>query len=247
MILFPSIDLKDGHVVRFVRGANMTAVRVDNADPATIARSFRDQGFRWLHVVDLNGATTGQMTNSSAVETILNAVDIPIQLGGGIRDMATIEHWLSKGVRRVILGTVAQRNPTLVREACQKFPGRIVVSIDAKGGRVTLAGWTQTTNVKVLELALRYEDAGVAAIIYTDIGRNDSLAGINIEAMSDLAFALTTPLIAAGGLAALGDIEALRREENAGIVGVICGRALYDGRVDPQAALDLAGAQEDFV
>lgn len=247
MILFPAIDLKDGHVVRFVRGTQMDEVHVDNFDPAHTAVSFRNQGFKWLHVVDLNGATTGQMTNSGAVDEILRAIDIPIQLGGGIRDMATIEHWLAKGIQRVILGTIAQRNPTLVREACAKFPGRIVVSIDAKGGRVALSGWTQTTDTKVIDLALRFEDAGVAAIIYTDIGRNGSLTGINIEAMSDLAFALTTPLIAAGGLGSLDDIRALKEEETSGIVGVICGRALYDGRVDPDVALALAGAQEDFV
>lgn len=247
MILFPAIDLKDGHVVRFVRGAQMTAMMVANDDPANTARHFSGQGFRWLHVVDLNGATTGQMTNSSAVEEIVGAIDIPIQLGGGIRDLATIEHWLSRGVQRVILGTIAQKNPVLVREACKTFPGRIAVSIDAKGGRVALSGWTQTTDMKALELALRFEDAGVAAIIYTDIGRNSSMAGINVEAMSDLAFALTTPLIAAGGLASLDDIRALKDEETSGIVGVICGRALYDGRVDPEVALELAGAQVDFV
>ncbi len=247
MILFPAIDLKDGHVVRFVRGAQMTAMMVANADPAGTARNFAQQGFRWLHVVDLNGATTGQMTNSSAIEEIVQAIDIPIQLGGGIRDLATIEHWLSRGVQRVILGTIAQKNPVFVREACKTFPGRIAVSIDAKGGRVALSGWTQTTDMKALELALRFEDAGVAAIIYTDIGRNSSMAGINVEAMSDLAFALTTPLIAAGGLASLEDIRALKDEETSGIVGVICGRALYDGRVDPEVALELAGAQEDFV
>lgn len=247
MILFPAIDLKDGHVVRFVRGAQMTAMMVANADPAGTARNFAQQGFRWLHVVDLNGATTGQMTNSGAIEEIVHAIDIPIQLGGGIRDLTTIEHWLSRGVQRVILGTIAQKNPVFVREACKKFPGRIAVSIDAKGGRVALSGWTQTTDMKALELALRFEDAGVAAIIYTDIGRNSSMAGINVEAMSDLAFALTTPLIAAGGLASLEDIRALKDEETSGIVGVICGRALYDGRVDPEVALELAGAQVDFV
>lgn len=247
MILFPAIDLKDGHVVRFVRGAQMTAMMVANADPAGTAHNFAEQGFRWLHVVDLNGATTGQMTNSGAIEDIVQAIDIPIQLGGGIRDLATIEHWLSRGVQRVILGTIAQKNPVLVREACKTFPGRIAVSIDAKGGRVALSGWTQTTDMKALELALRFEDAGVAAIIYTDIGRNSSMAGINVEAMSDLAFALTTPLIAAGGLASLDDIRALKDEETSGIVGVICGRALYDGRVDPEVALELAGAQVDFV
>jgi phosphoribosylformimino-5-aminoimidazole carboxamide ribotide isomerase len=246
MILFPSIDLKDGYMVRYLRGVT-EGVLVENTDPADQAVRFEEQGFRWLHVVDLNGATTGRMDNAPAVEAILEKVSIPIQLGGGIRDLKTMEFWLEKGVRRIILGTVAQRNPSLVREACQKFPGRIAVSIDAMGGQVAVSGWTQTTGIKAVELALRFEDVGVAAIIYTDIGRNGTLGGINVDAISDLAFALTTPLIAAGGLASLADIAELKKEEAAGIVGLVCGRALHDGRVDPAEALALAGSQMDFV
>lgn len=242
MILIPSIDLKDGTVMRFLRGAD-DALSVSATPPEERAADFVEQGFRWLHVVDLNGATTGEMTNAQAVEDILTTVDVPVQLGGGIRDMNRIAFWLERGVTRVILGTVAQRNPALVREACRQFPGRICVSIDATGGRVSVSGWTQTTDIKALELGLRFEDAGVAAIIYTDIGRNGTLAGINVDAVSDLAFALTTPLIASGGLASLEDIRALKREENAGIIGVVCGRALYDGRVNPDAALAVAGEQ----
>ncbi len=242
MILIPSIDLKDGAVMRFLRGAD-DALSVSATPPAQQASDFVAQGFRWLHVVDLNGATTGEMTNAQAVEDILTAVDVPVQLGGGIRDLDRIAFWLERGVTRVILGTVAQRNPALVREACRKFPGRICVSIDATGGRVSISGWTQATDIKALELGLRFEDAGVAAIIYTDIGRNGTLAGINVDAVSDLAFALTTPLIASGGLASLDDVRALKREEHAGIVGVVCGRALYDGRLNADAALAVAGEQ----
>lgn len=246
MILFPSIDLKDNHIVRYVRGAT-EAVTIDALDPVEEARRFEEQGFRWLHVVDLNGATTGEMKNSDAVEAILRNVHVPIQLGGGIRSLETMEFWLERGVKRVVVGTIAQKNPALVREACKRFPGRVVVSIDARGGQVSLSGWTQSTEMKALELGLRFEDAGAAAIIYTDIGRKDNVSGINVEATADLAFALTTPLIASGGLAALEDIESLKEHETSGIVGVICGRALYDGRVDPAAALKAAGAQQEFV
>lgn len=197
--------------------------------------------------MDLNGATTGEMKNTQAVEAILKGITIPVQMGGGIRDLGTMEHWLERGVKRIVVGTIAQKNPALVREACSKFPGRIVVSIDARGGQVALSGWTQTTEMKALELGMRFEDAGAAAIIYTDIGRSGSVSGINVEAMADLAFALTTPVIAAGGLASLEDIEQLREHETSGIIGVVCGRALYDGRVDPTAALEAAGIQQERV
>lgn len=246
MILFPSIDLKDGHVMRYVRGA-AEAVQIDTLDPVAEALKFGQQGFKWLHLVDLNGATTGEMHNAGAVDAILKNVKVPVQLGGGIRDLKTMEFWLERGVSRVIVGTIAQKNSALVREACARFPGRVVVSIDARGGLVALSGWTQTTEMKALELGLRFEDAGAAAIIYTDIGRTGSVSGINVEAMADLAFALTTPLIASGGLASLDDIAALREHQTSGIVGVVCGRALYDGRVDPADALRTAGSQQEFV
>ncbi len=246
MILFPSIDLKDNHVVRYVRGA-AEAVQVDELDPVAEALKFEQQGFKWLHLVDLNGATTGEMHNTAAVEAILKNVTVPVQLGGGIRDLKTMEFWLERGVNRIIVGTIAQKNPALVREACARFPGRVVVSIDAKGGQVALSGWTQTTEMKAMELGLRFEDAGAAAIIYTDIGRSGTFSGINVEAIADLAFALTTPLIACGGLASLSDIEELREHQTSGIIGVICGRALYDGRVDPAQALKAAGDQQEKV
>ena len=246
MILFPSLDLKDAHVVRYVRGAG-ESVRIDERNPLAEACLFVSQGFKWLHVVDLNGATTGQMKNTAAVEEIIRNVDAPIQLGGGIRDMAGIEYWLNRGVQRVVVGTIAHRNPTLVKDACKAFPNRIAVSIDARGGRVAVAGWTQTTEMRALELALRFEDAGVACIIYTDIGRTSGMTGLNIEATADLAFALTTPVIASGGLADLNDISELCTHASSGIVGLICGRALHDGRVDPAAALEIAGDQSDFI
>lgn len=246
MILYPALELKDSHIVRYVRGA-AEAVRIDALNPVIEAQKFEQQGFKWLHLVDLNGATTGQMQNSAAVEMIIKNISIPVQLGGGIRDLATMEFWLERGVQRIIVGTIAHRNPELVREACARFPGRVVVSIDARGGQVALSGWTQTTEMKALELGLRFEDAGATAIIYTDIGRTGSVSGINVEAMADLAFALTTPVIASGGLASLSDIEELRKHQTSGIIGVICGRALYDGRVDPAAALKAAGEQKEFV
>ena len=243
MILIPSIDLKDGSVIRFIRGL-ADAMYVCEESAVILGNNYARQGFRWLHVVDLNGATTGDMCNTQVVEEILAHVNIPIQLGGGIRSLKDVEHWISRGVHRVIMGTAAQTNPELIREACKEFPGKICVSIDAVQGRVSLSGWTKTTNIKALELALRYEDAGVSAIIYTDITLDDTLNGINIDAVSDMAFALTTPLIASGGLASIADIEALKREESAGIVGMVCGRAMYDGRIDPYEALRVAGEQE---
>ncbi|MEX2454209.1 MAG: 1-(5-phosphoribosyl)-5-[(5-phosphoribosylamino)methylideneamino]imidazole-4-carboxamide isomerase [Rhodospirillaceae bacterium] len=238
MILFPAIDLKDGACVRLVRG-DMAQSTTFNDDPAAQARAFEDAGFEWLHIVDLNGAFEGRPVNGDAVAGIVAAISMPVQLGGGIRDLATIEHWLSVGVRRVILGTVALKNPDLVREACAKFPGRIVVGIDARGGRVAVEGWAETSEVRAIELALRFEDAGVAAIIYTDIDRDGAMQGVNVEATVDLAFALTTPVIASGGVRGMADLVELKKHEKAGIEGVISGRAIYDGRLDAAAALAL--------
>ena len=238
MILFPAIDLKDGQCVRLLRG-DMGQATVFNDDPASQAKSFFTQGFEYLHLVDLNGAVEGEPVNSSAVEAILKEVPLPVQLGGGIRDMQTIEHWLNKGVKRVILGTAALENPELVRTACKKYPGQIVVSIDARNGMVASHGWVQTTNVKAMDVALAVEEAGVAAIVFTDIERDGALSGVNLDATVDLAWALKTPVIASGGVASIADLRALLKEEDAGIEGAISGRALYDGRLDPQEALAL--------
>ena len=238
MILYPAIDLKDGRCVRLLRG-DMAAATVFAAAPAVQARQFADAGFEWLHLVDLNGAFAGRPVNGDAVEAILGAVTLPVQLGGGIRDLATVDFWLERGVRRVILGTVALTEPELVREACKRHPGRIVVGIDARDGMVAVEGWARTSEVRALDLALRFEDAGVAAIVYTDIDRDGALGGVNVEATADLAFALTTPVIASGGVASLADLKSLKEVEKTGVEGVICGRALYDGRLDPAAALRL--------
>ncbi len=238
MILFPAIDLKDGACVRLVRG-DMAQATVFNADPASQARSFASQGFSWLHLVDLNGAVEGRPVNGRAVEAILDAVDLPAQLGGGIRDMACIEGWLERGVRRVILGTVALEDSDLVKHACRRFPGRVAVGIDARDGRVATHGWTETTETSAIDLARRFEDAGVAAIIHTDIDRDGIMAGPNVEATAELAAALSTPIIASGGVASLADLEALKSVAASGIVGVVCGRALYDGRIDSAEALRL--------
>lgn len=241
MILYPAIDLKDGACVRLVRG-EMSQATVFNTDPGEQARAFQEQGFEWLHLVDLNGAFAGRPVNGDAVERILASVTIPVQLGGGIRDLATIEMWLSKGMSRVILGTVALRQPELVKEACRLFPGKIAVGIDAREGYVAVAGWAETSEVKALDLALKFEDSGVAAIIYTDINRDGAMGGVNVESTADLAFHLTTPVIASGGVSSIEDLKALKREESSGIQGVICGRALYDGRIDPGEALALLSA-----
>ena len=238
MIVYPAIDLKGGQCVRLLKG-DMRAATVFNDDPAGQARAFEAQGFRWLHVVDLDGAVAGKTANGSAVEAILRAVAVPVQLGGGIRDAASIERWLERGIRRVILGTAALTNPALVRDACRVFPGSIAVGIDARGGKVAVEGWAKTSEVSALELALRFEDCGVAAIVYTDIERDGALAGVNVEATAALAQRLETPVIASGGVASLDDIRALQRYESDGIEGVICGRALYDGRIEPKAALAL--------
>jgi phosphoribosylformimino-5-aminoimidazole carboxamide ribotide isomerase len=236
MILYPAIDLKDGACVRLLRG-DMTAVTVYNEDPAEQAGRFAASGFTWLHLVDLNGAVEGKPVNAKAVEAIIAATKLPIQLGGGIRNIGTIEDWLSRGVQRVVLGTAAVRNPSLVKEACAKFPGRVAVSIDSREGLVAVEGWRETSTMRTLDLALDMEQAGVAAIVFTDINRDGAMGGINLEATVDLAFALTTPVIASGGVSSIEDIVAVKAEEKSGIAGVICGRALYDGRVDPAAAL----------
>jgi phosphoribosylformimino-5-aminoimidazole carboxamide ribotide isomerase len=241
LILYPAIDLKDGSCVRLLRG-DMDAATVFSTEPAEQAQRFEAEGFEWLHLVDLNGAFAGRPVNGDAVEAILGAVKLPVQLGGGIRNMATIDFWLEHGVRRVILGTIALKDPELVRVACQRHPGRIVVGIDARDGLVAVEGWARISQVRALDLALRFEDAGVAAIVYTDIDRDGALGGVNVEATADLAFALTTPVIASGGVASLADLEALRAVESSGIEGVICGRALYDGRIEPGSALALLKA-----
>lgn len=231
MILFPAIDLKGGKCVRLVQG-DMAQATEFNDSPADQARKFTAAGCQWLHVVDLDGAFAGKAVNAAAVDAILGAVgDVPVQLGGGIRDEDGIAQWLERGVRRVILGTVALRNPALVKSACQRWPGRVVVGIDARNGYVAVEGWAKTSTMKALDLALAFENAGVAAIVYTDIGRDGAMAGPNVEATVDLAFALTTPVIASGGVSSLADLKALKSHEDSGIVGVICGRALYDGRI----------------
>jgi len=238
VILFPAIDLKDGQAVRLEQG-DMARATTFNRDPAAQARAFADQGFTRLHVVDLNGAFAGRAVNGAAVEAILGAVTIPVQLGGGIRDQAAIDAWLDRGVRRVILGTAALRDPALVRSAAKQYPGRIAVGIDARGGRVAVEGWAEATDMKAVDLARRFEDAGVAAIIYTDIDRDGILTGINWEATLALARAVSIPVIASGGLASMADIERLSRPECQILAGAITGRALYDGRIDPRAALAL--------
>jgi phosphoribosylformimino-5-aminoimidazole carboxamide ribotide isomerase len=238
MILFPAIDLKDGVCVRLRQG-DMNAATVFNDDPAAQARAFAAAGVEWLHLVDLDGAFAGRPVNAEAVDAILAAVDLPCQLGGGIRDLATVEHWLGRGIARVILGTAALKDPALVRTACRSFPGRIAVGIDARGGRVAVEGWAETSEITARELALRFEDAGVAAIIHTDIERDGLLAGANAEATAALAAAVSTPVIASGGVGGLEDLRALKAVEASGIAGVVVGRALYDGRLDLAAALAL--------
>ncbi len=234
MILFPAIDLKDGACVRLKLGL-MDQATVFNADPADQARAFAVAGAEWIHVVDLNGAFAGRPVNAAAVEAILATVEVPVQLGGGIRDMATIEAWLERGVRRVILGTVALKDPALVKAACRRFPGQVAVGIDAKGGQVAVEGWAETSDLTVLDLALKFDDAGVAAIIYTDIDRDGVLTGPNVEATAALAAAIRTPVIASGGVSSLDDLRRLKAVP--GLEGVISGRALYDGRIDLAQAL----------
>ena len=234
MILYPAIDLKDGRAVRLVRG-EMDQATVFNDDPAAQAMEFVQAGCAWLHLVDLNGAFAGEPVNAAPVEAILNATDVPAQLGGGIRDMSTIERWLNKGLARVILGTVAVENPDLVRQAARTFPGQVAVGIDARNGRVATKGWAEETDVIVTDLAKSFEDAGVAAIIYTDINRDGAMQGPNVEATADLARAVSIPVIASGGVASLTDLIALR--DTGVISGAISGRALYDGAIDLGEAL----------
>ena len=235
MILYPAIDLKDGQAVRLVHG-DMERSTVFNDDPAAQAREFVAAGCEWLHLVDLNGAFAGTPVNAAPVEAILKACKVPAQLGGGIRDMATIERWLDKGLARVILGTVAVENPDLVRDAARAFPGQVAVGIDARGGRVATKGWAEETGVMATDLAKSFEDAGVAAIIYTDILRDGAMGGPNVAATADLARAVSIPVIASGGVSSLDDLHALKAT---GVIdGAISGRALYDGAVDLRAALD---------
>jgi len=238
VILFPAIDLKDGQCVRLKLG-EMSEATVFNDNPAAQALEFQSQGFEYLHMVDLNGAFEGKPVNGAAVDAILKAITMPCQLGGGIRDLATIETWLDKGIARVILGTVAVRNPDLVREACKNFPGRIAVGIDAKGGMVAVEGWAQTSDLTAIDLARQFEDAGVSAIIYTDIDRDGILTGLNLNSTIELARAVSIPVIASGGLASMDDIRALTQPDCAILEGAITGRALYDGRIDRAEALAL--------
>ena len=238
MILFPAIDLKDGQCVRLKLG-DMAQATVFNDNPAAQAKSFEAQGFEWLHLVDLNGAFEGRPVNGKAVEAILKAISIPVQLGGGIRDLATIEHWLSRGVTRLILGTIALRNPKIVSEACKEFPGKIVVGIDAKAGRVAVEGWGESSSLTAIELAQCFEDVGVSAIIFTDIDRDGILKGINFEKTLELAKAVNIPIIASGGLASIADVQRLLEPDCAILEGAISGRAIYDGRLNAAEALKL--------
>jgi phosphoribosylformimino-5-aminoimidazole carboxamide ribotide isomerase len=239
MILYPAIDLKAGACVRLVRGEMGTAT-VFNDDPAAQARQFADMGFAWLHVVDLDGAFAGKSVNGEAVRAICRAVDLRIQLGGGIRDRAAIDRWLDLGIDRIVLGTVALRDPALVRRAAADYPERIVVGIDSRGGKVAVEGWAETSEIQAIELARRFADAGVAAIVYTDIARDGALSGVDAAGTAGFAREVGVPVIASGGIAGLADIAALAAHAEDGIEGAICGRALYDGRIEPKAALRLA-------
>ncbi len=241
VIIFPAIDLKNGECVRLVRG-DMAQATVFSSDPAAQARAFALQGFDHLHVVDLDGAFAGKPMNAQAVERILRAVTMSVQLGGGIRDMKTVRGWLDKGVARVIIGTAAVRDPGLVREAARLYPGRIAVGIDARDGRVAIEGWAKTSDISALELGRRFEDAGVAAIVYTDIARDGALKGLNVEAALALAQAVSIPVIASGGLASIDDVRRLLAPDCARLAGAIAGRALYDGRLDPFEALAMIRA-----
>jgi phosphoribosylformimino-5-aminoimidazole carboxamide ribotide isomerase len=235
MIFFPAIDLKDGQCVRLLRG-DMEKATVFNDNAGAQAKAFADAGCRWLHVVDLNGAFEGKPVNGEAVKAILGAIDIPLQLGGGIRDMETIAFWLDGGVARVILGTVALRDPDLVRRACEKYPGRVAVGIDARDGFVAVEGWAEVSKMKAFDLADLFEDAGVAAIIYTDIGRDGAMEGPNVAATTGLAAAISTPVIASGGVSSMDDLKLLKDAAGGLLEGVISGRAVYDGKIDPGEA-----------
>ena len=239
MILYPAIDLKDGACVRLLRG-EMASAAVFSADPAAQACQFAEAGFSWLHVVDLNGAFAGRSVNGEAVKAIRASVDLRMQVGGGIRGRHAIDEWLALGIDRVVLGTAALRDPDLVRRAAADHPGAIAVGIDARNGRAAIEGWAEPTGVGVVDLARRFEDCGVAALIYTDIARDGALSGVGAQAIADFARQVSIPVIASGGVASVTDVAALRVHEADGIAGVICGRALYDGRIDPRAALRLA-------
>ncbi|MEP0943974.1 MAG: 1-(5-phosphoribosyl)-5-[(5-phosphoribosylamino)methylideneamino]imidazole-4-carboxamide isomerase [Rhizobiaceae bacterium] len=236
MILFPAIDLKGGECVRLKLG-DMDQATVYNTNPGAQAKSFQDQGFKWLHVVDLDGAFAGEAVNGAAVEDILSSTSNPVQLGGGIRTIDHIQYWLDKGISRVILGTIAVRDPDLVRQACKKFPGKIAVGIDARGGKVAVEGWAETSELSIIDMAARFEDAGVAAIIFTDIDRDGVLTGINWPSTLELARSTSIPVIASGGLASMNDIDRLTKTDAKILEGAISGRALYDGRIDPGEAL----------
>jgi phosphoribosylformimino-5-aminoimidazole carboxamide ribotide isomerase len=242
MILYPAIDLKDGQCVRLEQG-DMDSATTYNRDPVNQALTFQRQGFERLHVVDLNGAFAGRSENGAAVKAILDGTDLPVQLGGGIRDMAAIEAWLDRGIARVVLGTAAVTDPDLVQEAASVFPGQVAVGIDARAGQVAVRGWAETTSMRVFDLARRFEDAGVAAIIYTDIDRDGLMQGLNIAATLALANVVSIPVIASGGLGSLADIERLAEPDCTILEGAIAGRALYDGRLDPKQALDLIRAR----
>jgi phosphoribosylformimino-5-aminoimidazole carboxamide ribotide isomerase len=239
VILYPAIDLKDGACVRLLRG-DMASATVFSTDPAAQARQFAKAGFSWLHVVDLNGAFAGRSINGDAVKAIRAAVGLRMQVGGGIRDRDAIDEWLSLGIDRVVLGTAALRDPELVRRAAADHPGAIAVGIDARNGHAAIEGWAATTEVGVVELARSFEDCGVSALVYTDIARDGALSGVDAEAITNFARRVSIPVIASGGVSSVADIAALKAGEGDGIAGIVCGRALYDGRIDPQAALRLA-------
>ena len=239
MIIYPAIDLKDGQCVRLAQG-DMARATVFNTDPAAQAKSFAAQGFSWIHVVDLNGAFAGRAVNGDAVRAILGAVNLPVQLGGGIRTMDQAAFWIEAGIARIVLGTAAVKNPDFVRDAAKAFPGKVAVGIDAKGGFVAVEGWGEVSAMRAVDLAKKFEDAGIAAIIYTDIGRDGMLSGLNVEETLDVAEAVTIPVIASGGLKGLDDVRAILAT-NGKIAGAIAGRALYDGRLDARAALELIG------
>ncbi|HEU5046227.1 MAG TPA: 1-(5-phosphoribosyl)-5-[(5-phosphoribosylamino)methylideneamino]imidazole-4-carboxamide isomerase [Rickettsiales bacterium] len=241
MILYPAIDLKDGKCVRLLRG-EMDKATVFSDKPHEQAKRFEEAGFHWLHLVDLNGAFEGKPVNAKAVSTIITNVNMLTQLGGGIRDMETIENWLSVGINRVILGTIALKNPALVINACRAFPDQIAVGIDAKGGKAATDGWAKVSEMSAIDLALKFEDAGVSAIIYTDINRDGAMQGPNIEETAKLAERLSTPVILSGGISKLSDIADIKKKQHAGIEGVIIGRALYDGAIDPREALKTANS-----
>lgn len=237
-ILFPAIDLKNGEVVRLQQG-DMSRATVFNKDPVAQARAFKEAGFEWLHLVDLDGAFAGKPVNARAVAAILKSVKIPVQLGGGIRNLQTVESWLAQGITRVVIGTAAVRDPEFVKEAAQKFPGKIAVGIDARHGKVAVSGWAEDTAFEAVEVARLFEDCGVAAIIYTDVERDGMLQGLNLDSTIELAEAVSIPVIASGGFASIDDVKALLEPRAKKLAGAIAGRALYDGRLDAKAALEL--------